>query len=772
MNIDAYLSTTPKRLAQDGKTVLVLALLLLALYLPGLGSYGLYDPWETHYGEVARNMVETNNAFDPWWGSPWDTDGVKREKEGFYSKPPLIMWMMAAGIELAGFNELGVRLFFPPLAILALLAVYLSVSRFYTRRAGLLAITVMATAPVFAIMSRQAVTDGPMVSIMVIGLMFLTQGLFLIPKEEASSRLSRFVVAGVAGFAIGGQLLVMCAMDRSPDIVRAYTGEGGLLHRAGFFFSEVFAVGRGKGWVISLLLLPLAVLAIRTLYLQTSRRLLYVYVFYISCGLVVPAKGWVEWAPVGITILAYCLLTRAWDVWRWINVPAGLLIVFMVGHPWVMGMLGGHHPGWYDRFIIHDHYNRIFHGVHSIDDGGFEYFIKQLGYGLFPFVALLPAAIMRVFGSLRGKLTELTPERRFELFVFLWALVAYFIFSKSMTKFHHYIFPAVPALCLLIAITLDDLLAGRARAAALISATAAAIAVWIGQDLYRMPRNFGDAAQNLVNLFTYKYDRDWPTFTSPEAIEKLTGEALYDAIHNNEYLFAMSGPLQWVTVFAVVGLLCMAWKRDALREYGVLSFCAAGVYMATFCLHHYLPTVGAAWSQKPLWDAYYESCTKFGPDEREAFQTHTLMSASRMPAEPESFPRAWCREPIVAFRTNWRGECYYSGNTVIPVPETKNFKPFLDEYKVGDGRPFFLFTERARVKSELEPNLPAWLKGKGTEVFMSGNKFVLFRFEAKKPPEPLKPASPGSVTPSSVPASEPPAEGEGEGQKPQLGAPL
>lgn len=25
------------------------------LYLPTLGSYGLWDPWETHYGEVARN---------------------------------------------------------------------------------------------------------------------------------------------------------------------------------------------------------------------------------------------------------------------------------------------------------------------------------------------------------------------------------------------------------------------------------------------------------------------------------------------------------------------------------------------------------------------------------------------------------------------------------------------------------------------------------------------------------------------------------------------
>ena len=26
------------------------------LYLPGAGSYGLWDPWETHYGEVAREM--------------------------------------------------------------------------------------------------------------------------------------------------------------------------------------------------------------------------------------------------------------------------------------------------------------------------------------------------------------------------------------------------------------------------------------------------------------------------------------------------------------------------------------------------------------------------------------------------------------------------------------------------------------------------------------------------------------------------------------------
>ena len=29
----------------------------LLLYLPFAGTYGLWDPWETHYGEVARQMV-------------------------------------------------------------------------------------------------------------------------------------------------------------------------------------------------------------------------------------------------------------------------------------------------------------------------------------------------------------------------------------------------------------------------------------------------------------------------------------------------------------------------------------------------------------------------------------------------------------------------------------------------------------------------------------------------------------------------------------------
>jgi 4-amino-4-deoxy-L-arabinose transferase-like glycosyltransferase len=797
--VDAYLLHRPRRLAEDWRTVVGLTLLLCALYLPGLGSYGLYDPWETHYGEVGRNMVETGNYIDPWWGSPWDTADVKREKEGFYSKPLLIMWMMAAGIELVGYGELGVRMFFPPLALLALLSIYLSVSRFFNRRAALLATVVTATAPFFAFLSRQAVTDGPMVSIMTVGVMFLVQGLFLPWGESADdeerqvSPFSRALVATLVAFAIGWQLWAMWPMDRSPDIVRAYTGENPLL-ALGHFFTDAFAVGRGKGWAIALLLLPLGALAVWRVWKEKDRRLLYVYVFYLCCGLVVPAKGWVEWAPVGIAILLYCAVTGAWGIWTRVRVGTGILIVLMIGHPWIVAMLGGHHPGWYDRFIIHDHVNRIFAGVHSTDDGGFEYFFRWIGFGLFPWIGLLPAAVARCAGGLRGALNDLSPQRRFELFVFLWGLVAFFLFSLSKTKFHHYIFPAIPPFCILVALVLEDALSSERRTLPILAFGGLGVTLWVGQDLYLMPKNYGDSAQNLVNLFTYKYDREWARFTSPDGLTKLTGDALEKATTDNAFLASLSGPLSWVAVLACLGLACLAFRRLWLREYGTMVLGVSGLWMAWFCLHDYLPAVAVSWSQKGMWDTYYAECQKFAPEEEEDFKRHMLLTASRVPERRAEFPRAWCKEPIVAFRTNWRGECYYSANTVVPVPEVKNLKPFLEEYKVAEGRPFYLFTEKGRVKSELEPNLPAWLKGKGVEVYADGRKFTMLRFEQKKPPDPPPPppsaaaSAGGSVpgsgapvppsgavrTPASVPLGAPlaPAEAEQGGGRPENEGPL
>ena len=141
-----------------------------------------------------------------------------------------------------------------------------------------------------------------------------------------------------------------------------------------------------------------------------------------------------------------------------------------------------------------------------------------------------------------------------------------------------------------------------------------------------------------------------------------------------------------------------------------------------------------------MWDTYYGDCERYAQDERAEFERHLIQTASRIPAKLDQFPVAWCKEPVVAFRTNWRGETFYSANTVLPAMETKHFKPFLDLW--GNKEPFYLFTERSRIKSELEPNLPAHLKGQYKEVFGANRKFVLLRIEEGLGPKKSKSKSP------------------------------
>jgi hypothetical protein len=71
-----------------------LLLLGLLLYVPLAGSYSLLDPWETHYGEVAREMLARDDWLSFWWA-----------QEGwFWSKPPLDFWLQGLSFSLFGVN--------------------------------------------------------------------------------------------------------------------------------------------------------------------------------------------------------------------------------------------------------------------------------------------------------------------------------------------------------------------------------------------------------------------------------------------------------------------------------------------------------------------------------------------------------------------------------------------------------------------------------------------------------------------------------------------
>ena len=88
---------TPPRLRRPAAVELVLVTILaLAILLPGVWRYSLVDPWETHYGEVARRMLQDHD----WVHTSW-------QNEGFRSKPVLTFWAMAASMKALGVADDG-----------------------------------------------------------------------------------------------------------------------------------------------------------------------------------------------------------------------------------------------------------------------------------------------------------------------------------------------------------------------------------------------------------------------------------------------------------------------------------------------------------------------------------------------------------------------------------------------------------------------------------------------------------------------------------------
>src|SRR5438045_87515 len=84
--------------------------------------------------------------------------------------------------------EWVLRVPFCLMALMALDGVYLPTARFVSRRAGLLAVLVLATSPLFSLVARQAMTDMPFIGPMTLALGLGALALFEQNDEELPRR--------------------------------------------------------------------------------------------------------------------------------------------------------------------------------------------------------------------------------------------------------------------------------------------------------------------------------------------------------------------------------------------------------------------------------------------------------------------------------------------------------------------------------------------------------------------------------------------------------
>ncbi len=505
--------------ARHGFWLIVASAVLL---LPCLGSFSLWDPWETHYGEVSREIL----ARDDWISTWWAQDGF------FYSKPVLDFWLQAIfmatlgvhyqpGKMLEGFGgaaahpEWVVR---APIFLLTVMAIYVlhkGVARIFGRRAGLLGGLVLATMPDWWFLSHQTMTDMPFVGPTATAMGLILIGLY--SGEDDKVRLYE-VSVGSKVFRLSAYHLVFGAIlvAAIPQVIYLFSRNFELIvHGTGPYgfhpHWDEFKTGSGMGncgqpgneachaatpagvpqelrgdlvglWpALKRLFLGFepglqafvwaCVLGLM-LYLNWGerrvRRLAYLGGWFFA-ALATSAKG-----PAGFGLpilcgLAYVATTRRWSELLHFELVSGLCIVATVAIPWWVAMYVRHGTPFSDELIFHDLVNRAFSHVHDTnegDDTSFRFYIWQLGYALFPWTGLAPLGL--VFGLRRSETLVAGDDAKANaadaaraqasILLLMWFLFAFALFSFMGTRFHHYIFPAVPPVGMLIGIALDDML--------------------------------------------------------------------------------------------------------------------------------------------------------------------------------------------------------------------------------------------------------------------------------------------------------------------------
>lgn len=189
------------------------------------------------------------------------------------------------------------------------------------------------------------------------------------------------------------------------------------------------------------------------------KRRRYLAAMWVLFGLALITKGLLAIAIPGAVGVVYILITWDWGVVKRLEPWWGVPLMLAVAAPWYVFMYQRHGTRFLQEFFIEHHLERL-EGELDKPTGTFEFFVREIGIGMMPWVALLPLGLAHAFGDWKQRLER--HDWR-ETFLRLSFLAPFVFFTLSSTKFPHYVLPAVPFLVILIARALDAELADPER---------------------------------------------------------------------------------------------------------------------------------------------------------------------------------------------------------------------------------------------------------------------------------------------------------------------
>jgi 4-amino-4-deoxy-L-arabinose transferase-like glycosyltransferase len=664
---------------------------------------------------------------------------------------------------------------------------WFALARLYSKRAAWWAAVILATSPMYAMISRQAITDMPTCSLGIGCMALFALALY----DDRPLTKWRFGLNANHFFLLGFAILTV------PQ----------LIYFAGNIEGTRLLIG-AKSWIPGpWVMAPFAgafiVVSVWAALTTKTTRQVYMYWFFLLNGMAVLSKGPVAPALCGLAILAYLAVTGEWKLLLKLELPRGIIIALIVCLPWHFAIFLRDGMAWLSEYVQQHLLGRAFRGIEG-DKGSFDYYIELIGVGMWPWGCLIPPAVAQLARDSRLR----TREGKLRLLMAAWAILAYAFFSFVQTKYHHYILPAVPGLAVLIAFWLDDLWEGR------VPGTWVAVTAALGLFLMTSIDVVGKQ-ERLTALYTYRYDRPWP----------------YEAPWNIDFTI-------WLFLFAVGFCALLGTLYSArLRRHAILGMMGLGLLFCWFNLDVLMSAASPHWGQRALHERYYQhreihgvDLYYYGPHEiaedwgdgkdfavksyipdtlkvgdamtvkwqlrnsQEGVQEQGTMAGTVAAIHPDDHEftiavspeerakiapqvekgrasnddkRRWLyvnADRMIAWQLNWRGEDFWSGGeiwnprdvdmqTVFEVVTTDHaqFLKYLKD-REGTGRKFWVVTEIGRL-GNLKSILPTQTaRDTFEEPDKTSNKFGLASFTLDK-------GTPESE-PAPQPAAPPPQKGK------------
>jgi 4-amino-4-deoxy-L-arabinose transferase-like glycosyltransferase len=460
------------------------------LYLPTLGNFGLIDPWETHYGEVAREML----ARDDWVSLWWAHDGW------FWSKPILNFWLQGLSFKLFGVQYMPDQMlsgldrgYWPqpewacrlPIFFMTLVGAYVlyrSAVRPWGRPAAFLGGVILATCPYWFILARQTMADMPYVAPLCAGMGFLLLGFQTDPDarlRDYTLRLGKWQCT-VNGFHLLFGVILLCLLPQAlylfsrnltfhttdllgfrPHLDEFMSGSGGENcgqpgNKSCRQTAPLYAWGQPSMWSALWVVIGLGYLFLKRN--ERRRQRLFFIATWFCTAIAVMGKGAPGLVLPLATALVFIVVSGRWKDLGRLELGALVVLVLAVALPWYVQMYMRHGQPFFERLILHDMVKRAFEHVHDTnkgDDVSFRYYVWQLGYGLFPWSGFCGAGLLWwAVGRRAGQTPKERAQREATTFLVVWWVLVFGMFSVTLTKFHHYILPLVPPTAVLSGVLL------------------------------------------------------------------------------------------------------------------------------------------------------------------------------------------------------------------------------------------------------------------------------------------------------------------------------